>query len=359
MKQMCVQAGPRGGTAKVAIAGRMLLGFAACLALGGAAERPATITGAGSTFVEPVMSRWLADYDAGGRQGGAPKIVYQAVGSGAGIERIKARLVDFGASDKPLPPEELAKDGLAQFPVVIGGVVPVVNLHGVGPGDLHLTGPVLADIYLGRIRRWNDPAIARLNHALKLPPSAIVVVHRADGSGTTFNLVDYLAKSSPAWRAKVGEGTSVDWPVGEGEPGNEGVARKVETTPGAIGYVEFAFVARHQLTWAGLLNGSGRLINPDVFGFQAAAEGAAFQPDRDFYTLLTDTKGLNAYPIAATTFILLPRRPVDPDKTKAVLRFFRWAFERGRDSALHLGYVPLPHTLVGDVETYWARNFGS
>jgi phosphate transport system substrate-binding protein len=342
---------------KRTIARRAVLSAGTCALFGGAAPPPADITGAGSTFVEPVLTKWLADYGGAVLHGGRPKIVYQGGGSGAGIDLIKARKVDFGASDKPLTPEELAKDGLTQFPIVIGGVVPVVNVSGVAPGQMRFSGPVLADIYLGRITRWDDPAITKLNRSLKLPNAPIVTVHRSDASGTTFNWVNYLSKVSPEWRAKVGEGTTVKWPTGDGEPGNDGVAAKISRTPNAIGYVEFAFVARHQLTWASMLNRAGRFVDPGVFSFQAAAKGASFRPDRDFYALLTDTNGMDAYPIAATTFVLLPQRGNDPAKTRAILQFFAWALENGRESATHLGYVPLPHPLVADVQAYWAKKF--
>jgi phosphate transport system substrate-binding protein len=327
---------------------RAVLCATAMLFLGAFAAPP--ITGAGSTFVEPALSKWIADEATTG----GPPITYRAVGSGAGIELVRSHKVDFGASDKPLTPDELRAADLAQFPIVIGGVVPVVNLPGIEPGELHLTGPLLAQIYLGKITHWNDPAIVALNRTLKLPNAAILTVHRSDGSGTTFNWANYLSKVSAEWKARVGDGTAVEWPVGEGEPGNDGVAARVRTTRYAIGYVEFAFVARHQLTWTTLVNRAGHEAKPEVFSFQAAAKGVPFRADHDFYALLTDAGGDYAYPIAATTFILVPKHQ-DPARTRAVIRFFDWALDHGRESATHLGYVPLPRQLTDDVRAYWAQ----
>jgi phosphate transport system substrate-binding protein len=333
---------------------RALLGGATSLVLCSAAPAAVIVTGAGSTFVEPVLSKWIADFRAQEKSGEGATITYQAVGSGAGIDLIKARKVDFGASDKPLTPEELRQADLAQFPIVIGGIVPVVNIAGVGPGQLRFTGRVLADIYLGKITRWDDPAITSLNRTLKLPNAPIATIHRAEASGTTFNWTNYLSKASPEWRAQIGEGTTVRWPSGDGASGNEGVALAVRATPNAIGYVEFSFVGRHQLSWAYVLNRAGNYVEPGVFSFQAAAAGAAFRADRDFYALLTDTGGVNAYPIAATTFVLVAKRQ-DPARTRELLRFFGKAFDQGRASATHLGYVPLPHALAQDIRAYWAK----
>jgi phosphate transport system substrate-binding protein len=311
------------------------------------------ITGAGSTFAAPILSKWVADYAAQRPIGGSAKITYQAVGSGAGIELIKARKVDFGASDKPLQPADLAQAGLAQFPIVIGGVVPVVNLQGVAPGKLRFTGALLADIYLGKIKRWNDPAIGRLNPGVTLPASEIVVVHRSDGSGTTFNWANYLSKVSPEWRAKVGEGTSLSWPTGVGVSGNDGVAAKVRDTPSAIGYVEFTYITKHNLTWAQLQNRAGKFVTPNGRSFQAASQGVNWRAAQDFYVILTDSPAPDAYPIAATTFILVPRKQSDHTRIRALLRVFEWALEHGQASASNLGYVPLPQTLARLVEAYW------
>jgi phosphate transport system substrate-binding protein len=281
------------------------------LALIAAGPAPITVTGAGSTFVTPILTRWTADYMADNRASGGTKIVYSSVGSGAGLDQIKAHKVDFGASDRPLPPEELAKFGLGQFPLVIGGVVPVTNIAGIGPGRLRFSGPVLAAIFLGKITRWNDAAIAKLNPCVPLPDATISVVHRSDGSGTTFNWVNYLSKTSAEWKARVGEGTTVAWPVGEGANGNDGVSGLVRQTPNSIGYVELAYVARDHLAWASVQNRSGRFIAPSAASFQAAADGAVWNPSRDFYLILTDAPGANAYPITATTFILAPKHQND------------------------------------------------
>jgi phosphate transport system substrate-binding protein len=334
---------------------RAFLGGAASLTLAGSASAGVALTGAGSTFVEPVMTTWIGDYER--QNHGAASIAYQGVGSSAGIDMVKAHKVDFGASDKPLTPKELHDAGLAQFPIVVGGVVPVFNVPGIASGQLHLTGRVLADIYLGKVTHWNDGALTSLNPGLRLPNAPIVVVHRQEGSGTSFNFTNYLSKVSPEWRARVGEGTLVNWPTGDAEKGNDGVGGKVAATPNSIGYVEFTFVVRHKLAWAYVRNHAGRDIDPSVFAFQTAAEGGGFRADQDFYLVITDSGGPNAYPIAATTFILVPRR-ADPAKIKAMEQFFGWALEQGRSQATHLGYVPLPHPVVQDVEAYWTRNLG-
>ena len=323
------------------------------LALIAAAPAPTVVTGAGSTFVNPILSKWTADYMADYHASGGTKIVYQSVGSGAGIEQIKAHKVDFGASDKPLPPEELAKSGLGQFPLVVGGVVPVVNIVGVAPGKLRFTGPVLADIYLGKVKRWNDAEITRLNPGVTLPDADIAVIHRSDGSGTTFNWVNFLSKESPEWKAKVGDGTSVSWPVGLGGNGNDGVTALVNQTPNSIGYVELAYVTRNKLAWASVRNRAGHFIAPSQESFQAAAEGADWSAARDFYLILTDAPGANAYPITATTFILVPKHQNDYTRTRALIQLFEWAFFKGQSQATALGYVPLPSKLKLKIESYW------
>lgn len=314
---------------------------------------PVVVTGAGSTFVDPILSRWVGDYMADYHASGGTKITYQAVGSGAGIDLIKARKVDFGASDKPLQPAELAKAGLAQFPLVIGGVVPVVNIAGIAPGRIRFSGPVLADIYLGRIKRWNDPALGRLNPGLALPDAEIAVIHRSDGSGTTFNWVNYLSKVSPLWKARVGEGTIVDWPTGAGGKGNDGVAALLRQTPNSIGYVELAYVTRQHLTWGSVQNRAGRFIAPNQASFQAAADSANWDATRDFYLILTDAPGANAYPITATTFVLVPKHQNDFSRTRALLQLFEWALYKGQAQASALGYVPLPGKLAVRVSAYW------
>jgi len=318
---------------------------------------PIVVSGAGSTFVNPILSRWTTDYMADFHISGGTKIRYQPIGSGAGVDLIKAGKVDFGASDRPLPPDELAEAGLGQFPLVIGGVVPVVNIAGIAPGQLRFTGPLLADIYLGKVRRWNDPAIATLNPGVRLPDAEIAVVHRSDGSGTTFNWVNYFSKVSPEWKTRVGEGTAVAWPLGAGAQGNDGVAAAVRATPGSIGYVEFAYVARDRLAWAQLRNRAGRFVAPGPASFAAAADGADWKAARDFYLILTDAPGAGAYPITATTFILVPKHKPDFTRTRALLQLFQWALFKGQRQASALGYVPLPKDLSVRVARYWLTEF--
>jgi phosphate transport system substrate-binding protein len=342
---------PQGWTRRAAAVGLAMLALAGAEAQ--TTRVPVTVSGAGSTFVDPILSRWVADYMADYHVSGGTRISYQAVGSGAGIDLIKARKVDFGASDKPLLPVELAKAGLGQFPLVIGGVVPVVNIAGIAPGRLRFSGPVLADIYLGKIKRWNDPALIRLNPGLALPDAEIAVLHRSDGSGTTFNWVNYLSKVSPAWKAQVGEGTIVNWPTGAGGKGNDGVAALLRETPNSIGYVELAYVTREHLTWAMVQNRAGRFIAPSQASFQAAADSANWDSTRDFYLVLTDAPGANAYPITATTFILVPKHSHDFTRTRALLQLFEWALYNGQSQASALGYVPLPRKLAVRVSAYW------
>ena len=308
------------------------------------------ITGAGATFIYPLLSKWSDDYN---KATGA-RINYQSIGSGGGIAQIKAGTVDFGSSDKPLAPEELAKDGLAQFPSAVGGVVPVVNLEGLEAGKLRLTGAVLADIFLGKVATWNDPAIAALNPGLPLPSSKINVVHRSDGSGTTFNFVNYLSKVSPAWKATVGEGTSVNWPGGIGGKGNEGVAAYVKQIKGSIGYVELAYATENRMAYAGMQNAAGNWVQPSAASFAAAAASADWKNARDFSLVVTDAPGADAWPITATNFILMRKQPRDAADAKAALEFFRWAYANGTAQAQSLDYVPLPATLVQQVEAYWA-----
>lgn len=313
------------------------------------------ITGVGSTFVYPILSKWSAAY----KDKTGDMISYELIGSGAGIGKIKAGTVDFGASDKPLKSDELGKLGLGQFPLVIGGVVPVINIDGVKPGQLKLTGPVLANIFLGKLQKWNDPALQALNPDVKLPDAGITVVHRLDGSGTTFNWANYLSKSSPEWRDKVGEGTSVEWPLGIAGKGNEGVAVFVEQIKNSIGYVEYAYALRYNMTYGLVQNRSGRFVQPNAESFQVAAEGAAWADTKDFYRVITDAEGERAYPIAATTFILMYKKPKDVQHTKVALEFFRWALEHGQAQADELDYVSLPSSLVRQIEAYWKGNFGA
>ncbi len=309
------------------------------------------VTGAGSTFVYPVLSKWAAEY----AKANQVQVNYQSIGSGAGIAQIKAGTVDFGASDAPLSPADLRAAGLAQFPVIIGGIVPVVNLAGIQAGAIKLTGPVLADIYLGKIKKWNDPALVMLNPDLKLPDQNIYVVHRSDGSGTTYNFVDYLAKVSPDWKQKVGVGTAVAWPTGVGGKGNEGVAAYVERIKGAIGYVEYAYVVQNKMIYALVQNAAGDYPAPSVTAFQVAAASADWKSAQDFDLVMTNAPGKGAYPIAASTFVLMHAKPKNAAAAKAALGFFAWALEHGQSLAESLDYVPLPASLVAQIKTYIAE----
>jgi len=282
----------------------------------------ADLTGAGATFPYPIYAKWADAYKTQTGIG----LNYQSIGSGGGIKQIKAATVDFGASDMPLTAQELDQDGLIQFPAIIGGVVPVVNLEGVAPGQLKLTGTALADIYLGKIKNWNDPAVTALNPDLKLPASAITVVRRADGSGTTFLFTDYLSMVSTEWKSRVGTGTSVSWPAGVGGKGNEGVAAYVQRIKGAIGYVEYAYAQKNKMSHAMMKNQAGQWVGPGQEGFAAAAANARWDKAPGFYELLTDQPGAKSWPITGASFILLHKAAADPAKTVAVLNFFAWAF---------------------------------
>ena len=310
------------------------------------------VTGAGASFIYPVMSKWSSDYKgATGKQ-----VNYQSIGSGGGIAQIKAATVDFGSSDAPLKPEELAKYGLAQFPSVIGGVVPIINVAGIAPGALRLDGATLADIFLGRIGKWNDPAIAALNPGLALPDQKITVVHRSDGSGTTFNFVNYLSKVSPQWRQQVGEGTSVQWPAGIGGKGNEGVTAYVKQIKGGIGYVELSYALQNRLAHASLKNAAGRFVQPSEESFAAAAASADWASSKDFFLVMTNAPGEASWPITATNFILMRKKPKNVEGAKAAREFFRWVYANGDDQARALGYVPLPDSLVQQVQAYWSTS---
>jgi phosphate transport system substrate-binding protein len=309
----------------------------------------ADITGAGATFPYPIYAKWADAYKAQTHVG----LNYQSIGSGGGIKQIKAKTVDFGASDMPLTADELNKDNLAQFPAIIGGVVPVVNIEGVGPGQLKLTGAVLADIYLGKIKNWNEAAITALNPDLKLPAAAITVVRRADGSGTTFLFTDYLSMVSKDWQSRVGTGTSVSWPTGVGGKGNEGVAAYVQRIKGSIGYVEYAYAQKNKMGFTVMKNQAGQWVAPSEEGFSAAAANARWDKAPGFYELLTDQPGAKSWPITGASFILLQRTPADPNKTLAVLNFFSWAFKSGDKMASELDYVPMPDTVVKLIETSW------
>ena len=332
---------------------RIRLAAFAAAALFGAAAHATDITGAGSTFVYPVLSKWSAAYAA--KTGN--HVNYQSIGSGGGIAQIKAGTVDFGASDKPLASDELAKAGLGQFPVVIGGIVPVVNVQGIASGQLKLDGATLAKIFLGEIKIWNDPAIAGLNPGVKLPDTRITVVHRSDGSGTTFNFTDYLSKVSPGWKSKVGEGTAVQWPTGIGGKGNEGVAAYVKQVRGGIGYVEYAYALQNKMSYALLRNSSGRFVQPNLDSFAAAAATADWAGARDFNLVMTNAPGAQAFPIAATTWVILYKRPKNAERSKVAFDFFKWSLEHGQSLAKSLDYVPLPESLVQRIESYWKTQF--
>ena len=282
----------------------------------------AEITGAGATFVYPILSKWSDEY----HKSTGNKINYQSIGSGGGIAQIKAATVDFGSSDKPLSSEELAAAGLGQFPSVIGGVVPVVNVEGIAAGKLRLTGPLLADIFLGKVATWNDAAIAAINPGLALPSTKINVVHRSDGSGTTFNFVNYLSKVSPEWKSKIGEGTSVQWPGGIGGKGNEGVAAYVKQIKGSIGYVELAYALQNGMSHTTLQNAAGNFVEPNAASFQAAAATADWTNAKDFNLVITNAPGAEAWPLTATNFILMYKQPKDAKRSADALAFFKWAY---------------------------------
>jgi phosphate transport system substrate-binding protein len=310
------------------------------------------ITGAGSTFVYPVLSAWSSDYS---KQNNV-QVNYQSIGSGGGIAQIKAGTVDFGASDKPLAPDELAKSGLAQFPVIVGGVVPVVHIQGIDKAKLKLTGAILADIYAGKISSWNDPQIVKLNPGLSLPNAKITPVHRSDASGTSFNFTHYLSQVSPTWKAGPGEGTSVNWTGGVGGKGNEGVAAYVNQIPNAIGYVEYAYVLQNNMAWAFVQNAAGNYVAPSADSFQAAAASADWKNAKDFDLVMTNAAGAQAYPITASTFVLMPKAPKDAARSQTALKFFRWALENGQPQAKKLDYVPLPTDVVKQIDDYITAN---
>jgi phosphate transport system substrate-binding protein len=312
--------------------------------------------GAGSTFVSPVMAKWIDAYKT--KTGNT--VSYQAVGSSIGVGLIKKEVVDFGASDMPLDPKELDKLGMMQFPIVIGGVVPVVNIDGVKPGQIRFTGQMLADIYLGKLKSWNDPAIRAVNPDIRLPNAPITVVHRIDGSGTTFNWSNYLSKVSLQWKTSVGEGTSVEWPLGVGGKGNDGVASLVSLVPGAIGYLEYTYALQRldRISFGVVQNSAGNFVVPDAASFQAAASSADWKAEKDFHLVLTDAPGEDAYPITATTFVLMPKAPKSPDRSAAAIDFVRWSLENGKPQAETLNYVPLPPALIDQIERYWQQSIG-
>ena len=306
-------------------------------------------TGAGASFPAPLYSKWAADYN----KATGVKVNYQSVGSSAGIKQIDAKTVDFGASDMPLKDEELSQKGLVQFPTVIGGIVPVVNIKGIAPGQLKLSGPVMADIYLGKITKWNDPAIAALNAGVALPDATIAPVRRADGSGTTFGFTNYLSKVSPEWKEKVGEGAAVNWPTGAGGKGNEGVAAYVGRLPNSIGYVEYAYVKQNKMTFAQLKNLDGSFVSPDDATFKAAAAGADWT--KSFYQILTNQPGKDAWPITSATFILMHKNQEKPAQAATSLKFFDWAYQQGDKTAGDLDYVPMPASVKDIIIKSWGN----
>jgi phosphate transport system substrate-binding protein len=310
------------------------------------------ITGAGSTFVYPVLSAWAADY----KTSSGTSVNYQSIGSGGGISQVEAGTVDFGATDQPLQSDELAKNNLAQFPLIVGGIVPVVNIPGLDAGKLRLTGPILADIYQGKIKNWNDPALVKINPGIPLPNAAIATVHRSDGSGTTFNFTHYLSQVSQSWKSGPGEGKSVAWVGGIGGKGNEGVAAYVKQLPNSLGYVEYAYVMQNHMTFALLQNSAGNFVAPSAAAFAAAAATADWKNAQDFNLVMTNAPGAQAYPIAASTFILLPKQPKNKAKSEASVAFFKYALEKGQAQANKLDYVPLPADLVKRIESYVAAN---
>jgi phosphate transport system substrate-binding protein len=326
-----------------------VLAFAAAFSTSAMA---ADVTGAGASFVYPAMSKWSADY----KKASSKQVNYQSIGSGGGIAQIKAGTVDFGSSDAPLKPDELAKFGLAQFPSVIGGIVPVLNVPGVAAGAMKLDGETLGNIFLGKITKWNDPAIVALNGGLTLPDTKITVVHRSDGSGTTFNFVNYLSKVNGEWKTKVGEGTSVKWPVGIGGKGNEGVAAYVKQIKGGIGYVELSYALQNKMTYSRMKNAAGNFIVPSDDSFTAAAASAEWGSSKDFYLVMTNAPGAESWPITATNFILMYKQPKNAAGAKGAKEFFRWVYKSGDAQAKALGYVPLPAALVQQIETYWSQN---
>jgi phosphate transport system substrate-binding protein len=315
----------------------------------------ADITGAGATFPFPVYSKWADAYKKETGNG----LNYQSIGSGAGIKQIQAKTVTFGATDAPLKADALEKDGLVQWPMVMGAIVPVVNLEGIQPGELVLSGEVLGDIYLGKITKWDDAAIAKLNPKLKLPTDAITVVRRSDGSGTTFNFTDYLSKSNADWKTKVGSGTAVEWPAGVGAKGNEGIAGNISQTKNSIGYVEYAYAKQNKLTYAALINKAGKTVQPTVAAFQAAASNADWAKAPGYYVILTDQPGEASWPITAATFILMHKEPADKAASAEAVKFFKWAFAKGGKMAEELDYIPMPDSVVKLIEKTWSADIKS
>ena len=339
----------KGALMKSTLKASMTLTMGAALMSFAALSAAQDVTGAGASFPAPLYAKWAADYN----KATSIKINYQSVGSGAGIRQIEAKTVDFGASDAPLKDDELAKKGLMQFPTVIGGVVPVVNIKGIAPGQLKLTGQVLGDIYLGKVTKWTDPAIKALNPTLALPDAAIAPVRRADGSGTSFIFTNYLSKANAEWKAKVGEGTAVNWPIGAGGKGNEGVAAFVGRLPNSIGYVEYAYVKQNKMAFAQMKNIDGNFVSPDDASFKAAAAGAEWS--KSFYQILTEQPGKDAWPLTGATFILMQKVQDKPAQAASSLKFFQWAYKNGDQTAAALDYVPIPANVKLIIEKSWGE----
>jgi len=310
------------------------------------------ITGAGATFPYPLYVKWAQAY----KDETGTRLNYQPIGSGGGIKQITGKTVDFGASDKPLSADELEKGGLVQFPAVVGGIVPIVNLPGVADDNIVLSGFLLADIYLGNVKKWDDPKIKALNPTISLPDRNITVVHRSDGSGTTFLFTDYLAKVNEDWKENVGSNTAVSWPSGIGGKGNEGVTSYVQRVKGAIGYVEYAYAKQSGLPFVKLKNRAGQVVSPSIESFQAAAANAKWDSQTNFEEVLTDQPGANSWPIAGATFILMRREQTKPEIAEAALNFFDWSLEHGGEMAIDLDYVPLPNAVIASIQQYWAEN---
>jgi phosphate ABC transporter phosphate-binding protein len=326
-------------------------GFAAALSVSSLASA-ADISGAGATFPYPIYAKWADTYKTETGVG----LNYQSIGSGGGIKQIEAKTVTFGATDAPLKAEDLDKFGLAQFPMVLGGIVPVVNIEGVKPGDLVIDGPTLANIFQGKITKWDDAAIKALNPTAALPSSAIAVVHRSDGSGTSFNFTTYLSDVSPDWKAAVGAASAVEWPVGIGAKGNEGVAANVSQTAGSIGYVEYAYAMQNKMTYTNMINKDGKTVTPTAEAFAAAAATADWKGTPGYGVILANQAGAETWPMTAATFILIYKKPDDAAATGEALKFFDWAYKKGDDMALALAYIPMPDAVVKDVEAMWASD---
>jgi phosphate transport system substrate-binding protein len=307
------------------------------------------LTGAGSTFVYPVLAKWADAYKKATGVG----LNYQSIGSGGGIKQITNKTVTFGASDMPLTPADVDKNKFVQFPVINGSVVPLLNLPGIKPGEITLDGPTIAQIFLGNITKWNDPAITKLNPGVNLPATAIAVVHRSDGSGTTFIWTNFLSKVSPEWKSKVGENTAVEWPVGIGAKGSEGVSQNSAQTVGSLGYVEYAYAKQNNLTYAKMINAAGKTVSPTMEAFQAAASGADWTSAPDFHVIMTNAAGDKSWPVAGSTFILMQQVPVSAADSAAALKFFDWGYKNGKQMAEDLDYVPMPDSVVALIEKSW------